>query len=154
VAALSANSSLLLNHVYAKTGTYSVTVTATDANGNTSAVATQSINVVQVAVEKDPFNPSLTALFVGGTSGNDSVNFSQGKNSIAVTLNGVSEGVFSTSGPLIVFGQGGIDTIGEAGVTSPTYLIESLNTDNIEADLDQQALQWAGISAAIEILSA
>jgi hypothetical protein len=39
-------------------------------------------------------------------------------------------------------------------VTNPAYLIESLSTDNIESDLDNEALQWAGLTTAIEILNA
>ncbi len=86
-------------------------MTATDEFGHTSAPATVMINVVSVALETDPFNSNRTALFVGGTSGNDTVTFTaSGKNGIAVTLNGVSEGVFNTSGPLIVMGLGGKDT--------------------------------------------
>jgi hypothetical protein len=33
-------------------------------------------------------------------------------------------------------------------------VIESLSTDNIETDLGDEAPQWAGLSAAVEILSA
>ena len=151
---LSGPAFLLLNHVYTQTGTFTVQVTATDEFGYTSAVATETIKVVPVAVETDPFNPRLTALFVGGTSGNDTVKFAaSGRNGIAVTLNGVSEGTYSTSGPLIVFGQGGSDVANESGVTNPDYLIESLSTDNIETDLDDEALQWAGLTAAMEILN-
>ncbi len=39
-------------------------------------------------------------------------------------------------------------------MTNPSYLIESLSTDNIETDLDNEALQWAGLTAAMEILNA
>ena len=152
---LSGPAVFLINHVYTKTGTFTVQVTATDEYGYTSVPATETIKVVPVAVETDPFNSKLTALFVGGTSGNDSVKFAaSGKSGIAVTLNGVSEGTYSTSGPLVVFGQGGSDTVSESGVTNSNYLIESLSTDNIETDLDDEALQWAGLSAAIEILNA
>ena len=151
---LSGPAVLLINHVYTKTGTFTVQVTATDEFGYTSAVAAETIKVVPVAVETDPFNSKLTALFVGGTSGNDTVKFAaSGKNGIAVTLNGVSEGTYSTSGPLIVLGQGGSDTVSESGLSNPYYLIESLNTDNVETDLDDEALQWAGLSAAVEILN-
>jgi RHS repeat-associated protein len=132
---VSSKGPLLVNHVYSQTGTFTIQVTATDEFGYTSAVATETIKVVPVAVETDPFNSKLSALFVGGTSGNDTIKFAASGNSgIVVTLNGVSEGTYSTSGPLIVFGQGG--------------------TDNVESDLDDQALQWAGLTAAVEILNA
>ena len=145
--------SLIVNHVYTQTGTYVVTVTATDEFGNTSAPATQTVKVVPVAVETDPFNSSLTALFVG-TSGSDTIKFAKsGKNGIAVTINGVSEGVYSTTGPIVVFEQGGNDAVSESGVTNSVDLIESLTTDNIESDPDNEAIQWAGLTAAAEILS-
>jgi PKD domain/MBG domain len=161
---LTGPSSLIVNHVYTQTGTYLVTVTVTDEFGNTSAPVTQTIKVVPVAVETDPSNSSLTALFIG-TSGNETVTLTasgsnrlsatpNGGSGIAVTLNGVSEGVYSTSGPVVVFEQGGSDTVSESGVTNSVDLIESLTTDNIEADLDNEAIQWAGLTAAVEILNA
>jgi PKD domain len=145
---------VLVTHTYTQTGTYVVQVTATDEYGNVSVVATQTIKVVPVAVEADPFHPGETALFVGGTSGNDTVGFAASGRNIAVTLNGVSEGTFSANGSLIVFGQGGTDVVHEgSGLKNPTYLLESLTTDNIETDLDNEALQWAGLKSALEILN-
>ena len=40
-----------------------------------------------------------------------------------------------------------------SGLKNPVYLIESTTTDNIETDLDNDALQWAGLKAAMEILN-
>jgi RHS repeat-associated protein len=151
----SSKAPLVLNHVYTNTGTFTVSVTATDEYGHTSKVATVTIKVVPVAVETDPFNASQTALFVGGTAGNDTVSFAASGKNIAVTLNGVSEGTYSTSGPLIVMGQGGKDTVNEAsGLKNPQYLLESPTADNVEADLDNEAIHWAGLTAAMEILNA
>jgi len=152
---LAGTSPLIVNHVYALTGTYVVTVTATDEFGSISTQATQSINVAPVAVETDPFNSSLTALFVG-TSGNDTIKFAaSAKNGVAVTLNGVSDGTFTTSGPLIVIGQGGTDVIDEgSGLNNPAYVLTSPTADNLESDLDNEAAQWAGLTAAVEILNA
>jgi hypothetical protein len=146
--------SLIVNHVYTKTGTYTVSITATDEYGHSSSAGTTTITVVPVAVEIDPFDPSLTALFVGGTGGKDTVAFTASGNQIAVTLNKVAEGTFSTSGPLIVFGQGGADTVTVgAGVTNTSYLLETPNADNAETDLDDETIQWAGLSSAVEILN-
>jgi hypothetical protein len=33
------------------------------------------------------------------------------------------------------------------------YLLESSTADNIQTDLDNEAIQWAGLSAAVEILN-
>jgi PKD repeat protein len=143
---------LLVNHVYTNTGTYSVTVTATDEYGHISQPTTATINVVPVAVETNPFNKNQTAIFVGGTSGNDTVNFIAAQGGIAVTVNGVSEGVYSTKGPLVVFGQGGKDVVNKSsGLNNPVYLLESPTASNVKADLDNEAIQWAGLSAALAI---
>ena len=155
-ATLTGTSPLLVDHAFTQTGTYVVQVTATDEFGNTSAVAKQTILVASVVVETNPFNRTQTALFVGGTSGNDTVNFApSGKNGIAVTLDGKSEGTFTTSGPLIVFGEGGSDTIQESSaLKNQSFLLQTMTADNLETDLDNEALQWAGLSAAVEILNA
>jgi PKD repeat protein len=151
----SSKAPLVVNHVYTKTGTFTVSVTATDEYGHASKVATVTIKVVPVAVETDPFNTSLTALFVGGTAGNDTVSFAASGKNIAVTLNDVSEGTYSTSGPLIVMGQGGKDVDHEgSGLKNSVDLLESPTADNIETDLDDEALQWVGLAAAMEIINA
>ncbi len=150
----SSKSPVLVNHVYTKTGTFTVTVTATDEYGHTSAAATAKIGVASVAVETDPFNSTQTALFVG-TSGTETIGFTpSGKSGISVTLGGTNEGVFTTSGPLIVFGQGGKDTVRESGLKDPLYVLQSPTADNVESDLDQEAIKWAGLKAAVEILNA
>jgi large repetitive protein len=152
---ISSTSPVLITHVYTKTGTFTVSVTATDEYGHTSAKATATIKVVSVAIETDPLNKNETALFVG-TSGTETVGLAaSGTSGIAVTVNGASEGTYSTSGPIFVFGQGGKDTVKEgAGLKNPVYLLESPTADNVETDLDNEALQWAGLAAALDILNA
>ena len=152
---VSSRSPLLVNHVYTHTGTFTVSVTGVDEYGHASATATTTIKVVPVAVETDLLNPNLTALFVGGTTGNDTVQFAaSGKTGIAVTLDGVSEGVYSANGPLIVFGQGGKDAVKEgSGLKNAVDLVETANGDNFETDMDRETLAWAGLAAAVEVLS-
>jgi len=152
---VTSRSPLLVDHVYTHPGTFTVSVTATDEYGHTSTVATATVKIISVFLGTDPFNPDQTALFVGGTTGNDTVGFAaSGKNGIDVTLDGVNEGVFSTNGPLIVFGQGGKDVVKKgSGLKNPVYLLGSTTADNIETDLDNEALQWAGLKAAMEILN-
>jgi len=104
---VTSKSPLLVDHIYTHPGTFTVSVTATDEYGHTSTVATATIKILPVFLGTDPFNPNKTALFVGATTGNDTVSFAaSGRNGIAVTVDGVNEGVYSTTGPLIVFGQG------------------------------------------------
>jgi hypothetical protein len=132
-----------------------VTVTATDEYGHVSQAATLTIKVVPVAVETNPFNKNQTAIFVGGTTGNDTITLTpSGKNGIDVTLDGVNEGVFTTSRPVIVFGQGGKDSVNEAsGLKNPVYLLENTTADNVETDFDSEATRWAGLTAAMEVLN-
>jgi hypothetical protein len=105
---------LVLSHVYTRPGTFTVTLTATNQSGKTSVPVTQTVQVKPVVVEPDPFNPKKTSIVVGGTCGNDKIIFTKsGCKAIAVTLNGVAQGVFNATGPLIVFGQGGHDAVRE-----------------------------------------
>ncbi len=152
---VTAKSPLLVNHIFTHPGTFRVTVTATDEFGHSSAPASVTIKVLLVTLEPFPLKKNETALFVGGTSGNDTVIFAAaGTNTIAVTLDGVNEGVYSTTGPLIVFGQGGKDVVKESpGLKNTVDLLESPTADNLEADLDDQAIQWAGVSAAVNVLN-
>lgn len=84
--------------------------------GHVSKAATVAIKVVAVAGETNPFNKNQTALFVGG-AGSSTVSFDEsGKVGIAVTINGTNEGVFTTTGPLIVFTQGPRPRHGGLGV--------------------------------------
>jgi hypothetical protein len=72
-----------------------------------------------------------------------------------VTINGTNEGVYTTAGPVIVFMQGAMDTVTEgSGLSNVLDVATNPTADNIESDLDNEALQWAGLSAAMEILNA
>jgi hypothetical protein len=49
----------------------------------------------------------------------------------------------------------GKDTVDEGSPLKNTgYLLKNPMTDNVVTDLDNEALQWAGLTAAIEILNA
>jgi hypothetical protein len=152
---VTAKSPLLVNHIFTHPGTFSVQVKATDEFGHSSAPASVTIKVLLVTLEPFPLKKNETALFVGGTSGNDTVLFSAaGPGAITVTLDGVNQGVYSTTGPLIVFGQGGKDVVKESpGLKNTVDPLESPAADNLEADLDDQAIQWAGVSAAVNVLN-
>ena len=113
--------------MYTHPGTYTVSVTATDEYGHTSAVATAEIRIISIFVGGNPLNTRQTALLIGGTTGNDTISLTpSGKNGIDVTLDGVNEGIFSSNGPVIVFGQGGKETVKESsGLKDPVYLLGS-----------------------------
>jgi hypothetical protein len=51
------------------------------------------------------------------------------------------------------FGQGGKDTDKEgSGLKNTVDLLEIPNADSAETDLDNEAIQWAGLWAALKIL--
>ena len=91
--------------IFATTGNYEVTATATDQAGNTSEPAMHSIQVgVTALVDGD--------LFVGGTAASDTILFLPGTSGqVRVLLNGTSLGSFAANGRLVAYGQEGNDTI-------------------------------------------
>ena len=60
-------------HAFAVAGTYTLTAQAIDKNGAVGNAQTQSAVIRVAQLEKDPANPAKNALFVGGTSGNDTI---------------------------------------------------------------------------------
>ena len=70
-------SGVQVDHVFTDTGSFDVTVTATDRRGAVSDSASQTVDVSNVALEADADNPSQTDLFFGGTAGDDQVAFTQ-----------------------------------------------------------------------------
>ena len=71
----------------------------------------------------------------------------------AVTLDGVSQGVFNPTGPVVLLGQQqppkpvlSMNQMTGVSIQTPT-------TASLESELDSEALQWAGLSAATEILN-
>jgi Ca2+-binding RTX toxin-like protein len=105
-----------VTHTFTTTGSNSVTVTATDKDGGVSAPATLAVGVQTVALGPDPANPGQTALFVGGTTGNDKIIFiPAGRNGVRLRVNGVDQGTFNPTGSLVVFAQAGNDNVQIAG---------------------------------------
>jgi ELWxxDGT repeat protein len=102
-----------VDHVFATTGSYTVSATATDKDGGVSAAASQSIAIAAVAIQTDPNDSTKTALVVGGTTTNDNIQFAIPKKStsIQVTINGVVQGLYTPTGRIIAFGQAGDDVI-------------------------------------------
>jgi hypothetical protein len=94
------------------------------------SAATATAQIVKVALQADPCNRGKTALFVGGTLGNDDIRFNPGSNSgaVKVRLKGVSLGSFTFGsftfdGGIVAYGQAGDDDIQVAGsITKPAWL--------------------------------
>jgi uncharacterized repeat protein (TIGR01451 family) len=102
-----------LDHIYTVTGSFTLTVTATDKNGVSSQQATLPITITTVAMEKGPSGG--TALAVGGNAvGGDSITLAATNTTgklLDVQINKTDYGTFQPTGRLFVYGQGGHDKI-------------------------------------------
>jgi hypothetical protein len=98
-------SGLSVGHVFPSAGTFTVSLTATDVNGNSSVPVTLPVTIL--AVEQQG-----STLAVGGGSGDDAYTFIPGATSgtITVALNGTSLGTFSTT-LVQVYGGAGTNTV-------------------------------------------
>jgi hypothetical protein len=112
-------SPVMKSHQYTKAGTFPVSVTAMDASMNISMPATTSVLITVVAMEPDPTG-SGTALFVGGTTGNDNIAITPSVSmagGVKAGVNSVNYGEFFPTGHVIVYGQTGTDIIKTAAQT-------------------------------------
>src|SRR5262249_8580315 len=110
---VSGPSGTTVSHVYTASGAYAVKVTATDKDGGVTSAATATDTITAVALETDPTDSTKTALFVGGTTGADSIYIKPADTSGTLTakIGTTSLGNSKPSGHLIVYGQAGDDTI-------------------------------------------
>lgn len=101
-------------HAYAQPGTYSVHITVSDDDGGQASVST-TVLVSRAIVAPDPSRIGEMALFVGGSSGNDAIAFSQqSRNRVTVSLNNLKYKVMfqpSKSGRIFVYAGPGNDTV-------------------------------------------
>ena len=97
-------------HVYTATGNYTITVTVTDDDG-ASASQTKSVSIVAASLQTSELDPTKTDLFVGGTTGNDTIALALSGSNTTVTINAVSAGSFAPTGRIVVFGQAGNDNV-------------------------------------------
>src|SRR5262249_39811237 len=67
-----AGGSVTGSHVYTATGTYTVTLTVANSHGQSSSVSLPLV-LMATALAADPFDPTTTDLYVGGTQGNDRI---------------------------------------------------------------------------------
>jgi Ca2+-binding RTX toxin-like protein len=123
---------LNLTHVYARTGTFPVTMTLVDDDGGTRQV-TSSVTIKAVALQQDPMDSAKTALIVGGTSGNDSVKFALNSNGrVKVTVNGELLGTFAPTGHIIAYGDAGANSIVvDTAVVTPAVLYGGSGKDTL-----------------------
>jgi hypothetical protein len=105
--------SIALDHLYHTTNTFTIQVTAKDSNGVVSQLATHSVKISTVAMESDPSGG--TALAVGGKAAGGDTILVTGTNTsataVSVTFDKTALGTFTPTGHILVYGQGGKDTI-------------------------------------------
>jgi Ca2+-binding RTX toxin-like protein len=150
---LSGASGLVVNRVYPASGNYTIKVTALDAAGNvTPQTATQAVVIKQVALEVDPADPAQTALFIGGTTGTDTITIAPANTTgttVTVSINGVLQagGPFSPTGHLVVYGQAGNDVIQEVTKTINQQVVSVAIPALLFAGTGSCTLSVAGSSA-------
>jgi hypothetical protein len=108
-----------MSHTYVAPASITINATAIDPSGNTSLAVSTSTSITVVAMEPDPTG-SGTALFVGGTTGNDTITIAPASSDgkvVKVGINFVTYGPFSPTGHVIVYGQAGTDIIKTAAQT-------------------------------------
>jgi hypothetical protein len=111
-------SAIMATHIFTALGSFTVSVTAADASGNVSLTSSApSVSISTVAMEPDPLNSNQTALYVGGTTGNDTIAITPvAGGGIKIGMNFVNYGSFFPS-RVVVYGQAGADIIKTAPQT-------------------------------------
>jgi Ca2+-binding RTX toxin-like protein len=108
--------SVEVTRAYTDEGSHTISVTATDKDLGESTAVTLTTTVTAFAIQPDPGDPTKTALVVGGTTGDDRINIvPKGRNGVRLLINGKSQGVFSPTGSIIMYGQAGNDHLHLAG---------------------------------------
>src|SRR5262249_6364603 len=129
-------------HVYTASGTYFVTVTVKDDDGGTTSVTT-TVTITAVGLQADPIAPGKMALFVGGTTANDTVVIQPvgSDGTVEVLLNNASQGTFKPDSRIVVYGQAGDDNIQVAGsITTSAWLFGGAGNDQLKGGAGNDVL--------------
>jgi hypothetical protein len=109
---LSGVSGFQVSHVFPSPGVFNVNLSVNDPSGNPSATVALPITISTVLTETDPYDSTLTAVFVGGTTGADTIAITPvSGGGINVGMNFVNYGNFFPTGHVVVYGQAGNDII-------------------------------------------
>jgi Ca2+-binding RTX toxin-like protein len=132
-----------LNHSYAETGVYSVTLTATDQNGLASGTVTKTVTITAMALQSDLLAPGQMMLVVGGSTSDDTIRVlpDADPDYIKVRINEHDvgrqkiRGTFAASvSRIVVYGQAGNDDIRvDDDVTIPAWLYGGAGNDELRA---------------------
>jgi Ca2+-binding RTX toxin-like protein len=154
--------SITIPHVFTAMGMDAVKVTVKDPSGNVSPQpATTTVQVVPVALQAEP--GGATDLVVGGTTGKDTiliqpVNDPSGQ-TVSVSINGVVQSIggqtaFSPTGHIVVYGQGGGDTISVQSSSISGQTVEVAIPAVLFSGGGNSSLSVAGSSAANVLVGA
>ncbi len=111
-----------VSHYFMTEGSDTVKVTATDKDGGQSATASTSVNLaaptsVTAQVVADPLNAGQTMLLINGTDGANNIELDVAKKTqiVTVLINNVVIGTYSPTSRIVVFGNGGNDSVTHGG---------------------------------------
>ncbi len=130
------------SHVYTAEGTFVVKFYATDKDGGTSAASTRTVVISGIvagaAIGDDPMDSSKTALYIGGTSGNDNISVSLSNGNLIPTIGGTkygpAGGFSGITGRIYMLGFGGNDTLTlPATVPNAGVLLGGAGDDKLSA---------------------
>ncbi|MFN7804404.1 MAG: right-handed parallel beta-helix repeat-containing protein, partial [Planctomycetaceae bacterium] len=118
-------------HVYTTSGNYTITFTVTDDDGAATS-QTKNVSIVAANLQVSELDPTKTDLFVGGTTGNDTIALALSGTNTTVTINSVSAGAFAPTGRIVVFGQAGNDNVTVAStITRAAWLYGDDGNDTL-----------------------
>ncbi|MBW3543204.1 MAG: pre-peptidase C-terminal domain-containing protein, partial [Planctomycetes bacterium] len=107
------------SHIYQSPGTFTIAVTVIDDDGG-ATTETFAVTITRAALLPHISGDGTLALYVGGTTGNDQIEFIAGRGregGVRVKVNGADFGTFDPT-RLLAFGQAGDDSIHLAGSLS------------------------------------
>jgi Ca2+-binding RTX toxin-like protein len=117
--------------LYTATGNYTITCTVTDKDG-ASTTQTKLVSIVGANLQASELDPTLTDLYVGGTTGNDTIAIALSGANTTVTINSVSAGAFAPTGRIIVFSLAGNDNVSLAAtITRSAWLYGDDGNDTL-----------------------
>ncbi|MBY0587082.1 serine hydrolase [bacterium] len=131
-----------VSYAYTQVGSFTPSVRVTDKDGGVSASVSQSVNITRSRTTSNPNNPSLTDLFIGGSSGDDFIIAGAGSlydplagpNSVFyVNFNSTDPIEFfpNITGRLVVYLQSGNDVFNTANLNRPELVFGGDGADTI-----------------------